>query len=715
MREFSLQHPRTRSYISEYLLHKFLEHEGLPFLRYKFIPVSLNGKYLGIYALEEHFGKELIENSKLIDGPILKISDQDLRNEWNRKYIKKDTTFQRLLPNEFLNTTENNAKILTFNTKKFSNDTNKLSQFQLGSKLLDEYLKKNLNSSDIFDLSMTAKYFAVIDLLQALGANTWQDMRFYFNPITARLIPIGYDAQIPYILERRNLSIDQNVLKIFDDQDFIREYTKELYRITKDDYFENFLKTISNDLSRELSVLNQSFPFISLKLLKDEVLQNKIYIRNRLLRLEPLGINSINILSKNKVELEIFNKNKLPINIEELIFNDEKYVLDSDQYLAGERGLKRVNIKKFSFNKVNSLPKKNKKEIINSMNSNSLQKDITINYKIDGIPVSRSLKTKIFEKVLTTDVSDPLITRIPTYKNFKKLVVEEERKEIVINQNMRINQPLILPIGYKLIVYPDVEIIIENKGLILVQGPLIINGEDTKKVLIKSENSGKGISVLNAQKNSYVKFATFENLRPNKDLSTIINGGITFFNSPVEIYNSHFINSPSEDALNLVRSPFLVQNSLFSNNESDAIDVDFSNGTIENSFFKKTGNDAIDISGSQVYLNKITIEEAGDKGISVGERGSVNANNLNISKVFIGIASKDFSTIQVNNIKVKKSNICFASYQKKPEYGPGLIKLTQSISECDLNYILEDGSSIISSGYNMLPNTKRAYEELYSE
>ena len=49
---------------------------------------------------------------------------------------------------------------------------------------------------------MTARYFALTDLLQATSANTWYDMRFYFDPISARLIPIGYDAGTPLYLER---------------------------------------------------------------------------------------------------------------------------------------------------------------------------------------------------------------------------------------------------------------------------------------------------------------------------------------------------------------------------------------------------------------------------------------------------------------------------------------------------------------------------------
>ena len=54
---------------------------------------------------------------------------------------------------------------------------------------------------------MTARYFALSDLLQAQGANTWYDMRFYFDPITARLTPIGYDAQSTSLYRKKNAQL----------------------------------------------------------------------------------------------------------------------------------------------------------------------------------------------------------------------------------------------------------------------------------------------------------------------------------------------------------------------------------------------------------------------------------------------------------------------------------------------------------------------------
>ena len=72
--EFSFQHPRTRSYLKEYIFHLFLKESNLPHLRYEFFKLILNGKNLGTFALEEHFTKELVEYNRLRESPIFQFS-----------------------------------------------------------------------------------------------------------------------------------------------------------------------------------------------------------------------------------------------------------------------------------------------------------------------------------------------------------------------------------------------------------------------------------------------------------------------------------------------------------------------------------------------------------------------------------------------------------------------------------------------------------------
>ena len=84
LKKFSLQSPRRRSFLNEWLFHALLKYEGLPFLRYDLVELYINGKYKGIYALEEHFDKLTIENSSYREGAILGLAE----NNWWEKEIK---------------------------------------------------------------------------------------------------------------------------------------------------------------------------------------------------------------------------------------------------------------------------------------------------------------------------------------------------------------------------------------------------------------------------------------------------------------------------------------------------------------------------------------------------------------------------------------------------------------------------------------------------
>ena len=63
MKVFSIHHPKERNFIYEWLYHQALKDEDVLNLKYDFIKVVLNGKDLGIYAIEEHFDKIMIERN----------------------------------------------------------------------------------------------------------------------------------------------------------------------------------------------------------------------------------------------------------------------------------------------------------------------------------------------------------------------------------------------------------------------------------------------------------------------------------------------------------------------------------------------------------------------------------------------------------------------------------------------------------------------------
>lgn len=694
MSEFSLQHPKTRNYINEYIFHKLLKYENLPYLRYSFLPLRINGKNLGSYALEEHFDKNLIENSGFREGPIIRLSDKDYRNEYTRM-----RTIDEAL--NYVYSDKNNADIKSFNFSKIRDNENLMSQFMIASNLFEMYLDKKLEVPNVFDINMTAKYFAISDLVQAGASNSWYDMRFYFNPITARFIPIGYDAQTPIKIKQRILSKDLNVFNLFNNINFLKKYLEYLEKFSEEEYLENFLTKNNEEINYALTSLNKTYPHI--KFLKDEISKNQKFIRKRLSPQEPIGINNFKLFinQREKLELEIYNKSLFPIEIIKIESGPYAFDIDSGNILLAANKFERISPQNIYLQNNSG---KIEKEII-------MNNDWKIKYKILGSSNIKLFTAKnIVPYIPKSILTKKIISRKPNYDKFNSIKIKHNRKEIIIGNNLNINSPLILPLDYKLIINKGSSVNIEGNGFILVQGNLLIKGTKDNPVKISALNGGKGILVINSEKTSEIENAIFDGLSAPSIEGINISGGLSFYESPVNIKNSLFLNSSAEDALNLFRSKFNLDNLEFQNVDSDAIDLDFSDGKINRSKFKNIGNDAIDLSGSIVSLNKILLNNVGDKAISVGERSVLSAQNIDIKNAFIGVASKDLSNTKFNYLSIEKTKICLAAYQKKSEYGPGFIKIRENKIDCEEDYLLEPESKI--NAY--LPNSKNVYNLIYN-
>ena len=107
----------------------------------------------------------------------------------------------------------------------------------------------------------------------------------------------------------------------------------------------------------------------------------------------------------------------------------------------------------------------------------------------------------------------------------------------------------------------------------------------------------------------------------------------------------------------------------------DALDIDFSNLKINEISVINAGNDCIDVSYGYYYLNRLSLNNCGDKGLSVGEKSITTINKADISNSEIGITSKDSSKVTVDNLSVNNVKTCVAAYKKKQEFFGGFLKI----------------------------------------
>ena len=247
MEEFSVQKPITRNYIYELIFHKLLKFSDLISLNYFFINLSMNDTNQGVYAVEEGFATELIERNKRRNGPIFGLEE------------KKGTTYPNvsydLYSSEFW---ISNYYDLT------SSAFSKLNQ------LKDQETSVN----EIFDLEKWATYFAIIDLTSSLHGALSKSVKLYFNPVTSKFEPIGFDAHY-----------QSNFFEEFLILDFLNQKNKNCSYICEErEWFFRFLK--NNDLT-----LNNEFLKIYLE--KLNLISSKSFLKT--------------FLDKNIKEIEFYN------------------------------------------------------------------------------------------------------------------------------------------------------------------------------------------------------------------------------------------------------------------------------------------------------------------------------------------------------------------------------------------------------------------------
>ncbi len=709
MKEFSIQHPKTRNYLAEWVFHQALRREGLIGLRYDFINVTLNGKDLGVYALEEHFEKRLIEHNQMREGPIVKFNEDLLWDETAQQYSR----FQAMGNGcgQFLS-----SNIDGFQSKKWLADSANSALFAKAVFLLEAFRRGELKTSEVFDAQKLAKFFAIVDLVGAKHAALWHNARFYYNPITSLLEPIGFDADCGHPIETliamdggaymgKNASKLNNdyLAKIFMDEIFCREYIKTLERIAESSYVDALFADLNEEMGKNLSIIYSEFPYYDFP--KEVLYRNQQYISTVLNPVKGLHAFYSRAVD-GRIELQLGNTQSLPVEVLNVSYKDSLLFLPTAKTL---------------------LPAKFYTELMDYRQtgftfppgfawSDTVIAYLKINYQILGTCRTRSESVFPWRAFEDRFVKEDFMRQQPNADRFEFLTMDESSKRILIKPGAwRLNQNLIIPRGYQLMCGEGTRLNLSQAAMILSYSPVQFLGTEDNPIVVESADStGQGFVVMSAQQKSRLEYVNFNNLSNPSQKGWELTGAVYFYESPVDISYCQFNNNRSEDGLNTVRSEVSIDQSLFSNTSSDAFDADFCKGKITNTSFVNCGNDGIDVSGSLFELHNIIIEGAGDKGVSAGENSQVTGEQFKINNAALAVASKDLSELKVHHISIVGGEIGFTVYQKKPEYGSASITATAvSIEKSSIPYLVEEQSTLWVDGKMIAPSRKNVKDILY--
>jgi len=675
MRRFSVQAPKRSGWGHEWVMYEWFRKEGLISLRYDFIELAINGKRLGIFALEESFSKELIENNQRREGPILK---------WDESLMfdgPQTTGEDRLEETDLFQA----ADVLSFTTTKMLANETLRDNFLWGRHMLAALRTGEAKLPEVFDVERAAKTVAIIRIINALHGVRWKNCRFYLDPVTAKFELIAYNAYGPHsipTIKKKSIpfytKLRQNLYNtggngwldlFFSDPDFVKHYFAALDRFTSPGYLESFFNDIDNDLRIKESYIFKNEPSRSVRI--PVYFRNRDMMRSFLYPKLPLKA-FLRHYDGQAIQLSVANPGFFPVVIDGIVLKQ------SGKFLAvsspGRLEGKHIG-KPLDFIEVEVPTLDISKPILSSVRSGDtmILDDIQVQYHIPGLKAQNLAPIDAAPLFITSHFSptDDSQRRLAELSKKGMVRIDEDRMEITIKPGKwSLENNIVIPRGYKTTISPGSELILNNGAAIISYGAIELNGTAKMPVTLKStDGTGQGLAVISAKNQSRLSHVIFDNLTAIAGINRNLTGAVTFYESKVEIDHVKFINNHSEDYLNIIRSQFDIRNSVFINSWGDALDVDFGEGTISKSRFESCGNDCIDFAGSKAEIRDTVINGAGDKGVSIGEKSIVKIIKSSISQARLALACKDTSKALVEKVQIFDSKIGLAVYQKKPEFG----------------------------------------------
>lgn len=248
---FSLQAPRTREYLNEWVFHRMLKEEGVMSLDYRFVTVHLNGVNMKCYAMEQHFADDVFSTNNVDQSVVFRFNE----DEWTPVMLAS-------VGPERSREIYKQAAIETHNTKKVLNDPIRKAQFKAGKKLLSQWREGKKSATEVFDVQKMARFWAVSNLLNAGHAICWNNRRFSYNASTKKLEPIGYDANPSgnvrnlFCEERR---LDMNSIGYFSDKEFTKAFLAELSRIATKPYLDEFFEVNQDSINVMVPMIQTNY------------------------------------------------------------------------------------------------------------------------------------------------------------------------------------------------------------------------------------------------------------------------------------------------------------------------------------------------------------------------------------------------------------------------------------------------------------------------
>jgi len=734
MRVFSIQAPETRGHLWEWTLLAAGRRLGVLAPRSTFVNVQIAGHPSGIYYLEEHFSKELLESQGRREGPIVRFDEDTF---WTTRLHSHSLDLEDRnlsLPAGLQSATglktapvraygEDRLNSSLSLSRQLAGAVNKLRALQrrvlLSSKTSDQLeallLFRELEGQTVeqlVDVDRLATAHALLSLFQVYHGLAWHNLRFYVDPVTDRLEPILFDNMAQAAVTNRPVPLLPAPLI----QEFSRSpaYYQGVFRalgpLCSVGYLDGLFDELKEPLLRFEAALRAegSLPRDhSVAAMLQRLRAQQVHLRRLLFPARGLNLAAFHdpgedpeALDDDHILVDVWSTTDTPFVVEGFRFQNGRTIPAAPYHdaratgatalPAGALALPRQGVPvRFRFPLDQRLAglenvRQIKQAIRDSVREQPrLDLDIHVLYRSiatdqvseEPLEIRRGLSPEPLGRPAPPTL-DELLTAHPF------LEPDPERMRLRVRPGRwEIDGDLIIPKGLVLTVFPGTELLFDEAAVLLTESALEMYGTEERPVILgprPGSDFWSGVVVLNASERSVLQHVVVRETNAVKRGGWMVTGGLTFYRSPVTLQDCRVEGALAEDGVNVFGTDLLFERVVFTGCASDSFDGDFVTGAIRDCVFRDGRADGVDLSGSDVELSNCEFLDLDDKAISAGEDTRLSVLGGRAQGVSIGVASKDRSNVTIKGFELRDvRNFGLAAFIKKPEYGPSELTAAQ--------------------------------------
>lgn len=621
MKRFSLQHPGTRNYLCDWFYHQLSKGEGIVALRYGFCKVSLNGDNLGVYAYEEHFGPELLENNGRLKGPLVRF---DPGLYWvHRLNGMQDRDFEEAYADYQA------AALDAFDSDELVNDPQQLRYFQQAMYLIDGFRRGELTVAQVFDVEKMAARHAIIDLIGGHHSIDWSDVKFYYDPAAQRLEPISYESFSAFPTKklagsgrftgRSNAGAELHDA-LFNDADFFAAYVRALERVSRKEYLDSTFTTIAGALDTASATLYGEFPY--------KELDRGIYYKNQDVIRRSLEVpKAVHAYLQghlgDRTVVKLVSVNSLPVEVLGLKLGDGTLVKPAQRTIVPARragGLGVAVLADFPMAKP----------------LDTLTARISVVCSVLGS--QRQMEAEVFPVAqLEPGAMDAALAyEPPNVRQFPFVVVNDSAKTMHFKMgSWKLTEAMVIPAGYAVFATAPLSLDMVDGARIVSYSPLVWTGQEESHIRVFSaDSSSNGIHVLNAGGGSELSFVVFDHLcRFQQDQTR--SADLSFHRSSVTLTNCSFFGT-SNTLFDVSVGNATITGCSFTGG-SDQVELHHVRGLVRASRFMGAADDALSADGGVVDMRDCEVSGAVGIGAKATTGAVLKLTDVRMARVGQGI------------------------------------------------------------------------------